>query len=620
MRFSSILFVLLLALAPAFAASFVTTSHYDMALGEDDALVSWHLNYSTELKNLRLTLTLILPSNSTMLSASDSQGQITNYNFKKSADSPVLVITGKNGPEGGPIALDIEYRIAPFATQKFGRLRITQPLCLAITDHFSADITLPEDAVLITSTPKSSYGTRNAHISSLGDCIELSYLRGPQFEGAGGYSYVPFTHYDVFARNVDQKLRTEVSEVDSRASILPAITGLEAPYPRWTVLVAGDDLLPLESEAGLYTGAGIIYLREDYNNSLAPILAHETTHGFNSIVLQWTDGKSFWFEEGTADYAAHLSVLDIGIEDPDMFVKGSSYYSSSYSELADYYQSGDNRMESWDFSSLDSFSYDYSQFIIRAYVDAYGTDALKQAYACLGRIPPETNATTSAEINGLVLGCMSRSAGNVSFESILYPGKDVFAQNQRTFERYAAAIGSATWKGTAKPLPASAYDLPPLPNELESKAALDALSATFASLEPFTSESAASTYQDALARYKLAQSEYDARNYAQSLEHSNYASNLLSTAIIMQNIYSSQNGQPSGPTDNGQPQRKSQPQAAACPPLRCLRSSCWPTSAPRRGAFLDCFKLRNLQQTQVFRSQKHFKSLRRKDRTSQFGY
>jgi hypothetical protein len=537
MRLLRLLFVLLLALSPAFAASFVTTSHYDIAVGDDDVLVTWHLNYSTGLNNVRLTLTLLLPPNSTMLSASDSLGPITNYNFKQSADSPVLVLTARNGQEGGPIAMALEYRITPFPAQKFGRLRITQPLCLALTDSFSADITLPEDAVLITSAPQATYGTRIAHFSSQGQCIQLSYLRGPQFEGAGGYSYVPFTHYNVFTRNAGQKLRTDISELDSRAnSLLPAITGLDAPYSRWTVIVAGSDAFPLEGEAGFYSGAGIIYLRENYNNSLAPVLAHETLHGFNSVVLPWNHGTSFWFEEGTADYAAHLASLDLGLEEPDIFVKGSSYYSSPYSDLANYYRTNNNTMESWDFSSLDSFSYDYSQFIMRAYIESYGTDALKQAYACLGRIPPKTNASTVAARNALVVGCMSRSAGNVSFESILYPGKDVFAKDERAFQRYAALLGSAKWKGSSKPLPASAYDLPPLPNETESKAALDALNASFASLKPLTYNQAEAMRQNALEFYNRSQYYYDNGNYDVSLSYSATAAAMLKNALALEDI------------------------------------------------------------------------------------
>jgi len=516
------------------ASSFVTSSSYGLAVGENDVLVTWHLNYSTELKNLRLTLTFPLPPNSTMISVSDALGPISNYDVAESGDGPSVTLTARNGPDGGPIALDIQYRVSPFDTQKFGRLRITPSLCLAVTDYFSADVTLPEDAVLLSSSPKADYGKRTAHIGSEGECMVLAYMRGAQFEAAGGYQYVPYTHYDVFARNPSEKMRGEISSVDSLAGLLPTITGLDATYPRWVVIVAPSGILSPKGEAGLYRGAGIIYLLEDYNESFSPILAHETTHGFNGQVLGWNNGASFWFEEGTADYVAHLYTLEIGAKEADIFVRGSGYYSSPYSELADYYRTNNNTMESWNFSTLDSFSYDFSQFMIRAYVDSYGTDALRQAYACLGRISPETNVTTSDERNALVVGCMSRSAGNVSFESILYPSKALFNENERSFERYAGAIGSGTWKGAPKPLPASAYDLPPLPYEKESKDALDALSANFTSLSPFTSEQAIEFYNQALARSEQARTAYQEGEYRTALEDANYAAMLLQTAITVE--------------------------------------------------------------------------------------
>ncbi len=558
-------FALLIHLSLA-ASSLVTTSNYGLALGENDVLITWHLNYSTgpKMQATTLTLTFPLPPNSTLISVSVALGLISKFDVAESGDGPLVRLTVRNGPDGGPIALEIQYRISPFETQKFGRLRITPALCLAETDRFSADVTLPEDSILLSSTPISSYGERTVHIGSEGECIVLAYLRGAQFEVAGGYQYIPYTHYDVFAPAPSEKMRGEISDADSLADLLPTITGLDATYPHWVVVVVPPDLLSLKGEAGLYLGAGVIYLLENYNESFAPHLVHETMHGFNGQVLGWNKGASFWFEEGTADYAAHLYTLESGAKDTDMFVRGSGYYSSPYSELADYYRTGDNRMEFWNFSTLDSFSYDYSQFIIRAYVYSYGTDALRQAYACLRTIAPGTNAGNYSERNNLVVGCMSRSAGNVSVESILYPGKALFMADERSFERYAGAIGSATWKGVPKPLPASAYDLPPLPYENESKDALATLSASIAATKPFTSQRALGLYQDALARYDQARTAYQQGDYHTAFQDASYATVLLQTAAAAE--------QANGGTGNGNqaPSGTNNPPQPSPAPGSCL--------------------------------------------------
>jgi hypothetical protein len=536
---------LLLCLAPLSLAQDVqTTSHYGIDVGDSDATVNWFLNYSTNLKNLRLTLSFFIPPNATLISVSDGLGEISSPTVMETPNGEEVTVTARNGPDGGPIALAIRYSVKHIIVHSYGRLRITTPLCLAVTNSSSADVTLPDGAVLLASSPAAKTGLQTASFLSVAECIKLSYMLASG-EGQGGYSHYATQHYEVFGRNIDAKLKGEIADLELQYSLFPTMTGLQPDYSKWVVVIVPKADLSSKGEAGSYNGGGLIYLLEEQQlesgeTGLAPILAHETVHGFNGGPFAWNHGSSFWFEEGTAEYGAHIASQLMGLRQGDFFVKGSPYYTSTYSDLADYYGSGSTRMETWDFSSLDQFSYDYSQFLIRAYVDAYGTDALRQSYDCLRRVPPDREVSGPAEVNSLVLDCMSKAAGGggvAAPDSILYPGRALFNSNERAFEHYAASIGAASWKGESKPLPKSAYDLPPLPYEAESQSALDSLSASYRTLQPFTSDDARAQYQSSFALYNDAQALHQQGSYRDSLAKAQLAHLYLNNALAAEVAY-----------------------------------------------------------------------------------
>ncbi|MDO8340069.1 MAG: hypothetical protein Q7T16_05435 [Candidatus Burarchaeum sp.] len=515
--FALLVLALLVIALPNFAAAeevlSKTSAHYQVAIIGEDAEVTWLLNYTVAVKSIKLTLTFGLPANATLLSISDVHGPITNYRLTQMSAGDEVKLETRNDGEGGPLALAIKYIITDFAQKKYGRLRVTTQLCLASTDESSLDVVLPPDAVLLASTPKASIGSDRAQFKWVDECLRLIYVRGEEYEGAGGYFSYSTPHYAVFAPEISSKMKQELAEVEQNYGLLSEITGISPPYGKWVVVEAPDEK-NVKKEAGVYTGSGLIFIRPTaLDENIGPLIMHETMHGFNSEPLSWYAGEGFWFDEGTASYAAHLYALANGIEEGDIFVKNSRFYSSTYDELTDYYERNYARMETWDFETLDAFSYDYSQFLMRAYVDAHGTEALKQAYACLPRTP-EQNVTDSQKRNNYILTCLSLADSNASFESILYPGKELFLTDEHAFERYTASIGSASWKGEAKPLPKSAYDLPPLPYEREANESISALSAAMQENSGrFNSSQANLTFSKAIAAYESAKNSYSAGKY-----------------------------------------------------------------------------------------------------------
>ncbi len=508
--------LLLLAL-PTFAAAedviSKTSAHYQAAINGEDAEVTWFLNYSVAVKSIKLTLTFDLPANATLLSISDVHGPITNYRLTQMPTGDEVKLETRNDGEFGPLALAIKYLITDFAQKKYGRLRITAPLCLASTDEVSVDVSLPPDSVLLASTPKASIGSNQVQFKWVDECIRLMYERGEAYEGSDGYFSYSTPHYAIFAPEISSKMKQELAEVEQSYGLLSEITGISAPYVKWVVVEAPDEK-NVKKEAGVYTGGGLIFIRPNaLDENIGPLVIHETMHGFDSAPLSWYAGEGFWFDEGMASYAAHLYSLANGIGEGDIFVKNSLFYSSSYDELADYYAKNSTRMETWDFATLDAFSYDYSQFIIRAYVHAHGTEALKQAYACLPRTP-DKNVTDAQKRNNYILTCLSLADSNASFESILYPGKDIFLTDKLAFERYASAIGAASWKGESKPLPNSAYDLPPLPYEREANESISALSAAIhENSDRFNSSQANLLFSKAISEYESAKNSYATGKY-----------------------------------------------------------------------------------------------------------
>ncbi|VVC04373.1 Uncharacterised protein [Candidatus Burarchaeum australiense] len=506
-----------------------TSAYHEIVVQDEDAEVTWQLNYTIAVRSITLSLTFILPENASLISLSDIHGAIIDYTRVPMRQGDEIGLKTRNDGNWGPLAVTIRYSIKDFAPQQYGRLRISSPLCLATTDEVVAHVILPQDAVLLSSFPQATPGSREATFTYLHDCIKLIYKRGEQFDGVGGYYDYSSKRYEAFAPEITPKMKKEIGEVEDAYGLLSNITGLASPHEKWVLAFVPSGADAKDKEAGSYTGTGLIYIREEaLNDDLGPVIMHETMHGFNSEPLAWSkEGGSFWFEEGTASYAAHLYSLARGLEEADFFVKNSRYYSSTYDELADYYKSNSTRMETWGFDTLDSFSYDYSQFIIRAYVDAYGAGALRQAYACFPRVP-DKNMSDPQTRNAFVLGCLSLAAGNVSSESILYPGKALFLSNEHDFERYAAAIGSGQWQGQEKPLPASAYALPPLPNEQEASDALTLLAGRIQNDSgAFQSSDALEIFSQATAEYARAKSLFDAEQYDESLAASSRAGALL---------------------------------------------------------------------------------------------
>ena len=322
--------LLALAILPLASAEEVltkTNAHYEIAIQDEDAEVTWHLNYSVAVKSIKLTLTFNLPENATLKSVSDVHGPITNYHLTPMPDGDEVELQTRNDGEGGPLALTIEYAIKDFAQQKFGRLRISAPLCLVSTDESSAEVSLPADAALLASAPSAKTGSNRMQFKWIDECIRLIYKRGEALEGAGGYFSYSTLHYELFAEEIKPKMRQELADIENNYGLLSQITGTSPPYEKWIVVV-NPNQKTAKKEAGVYTGTGLIFIHPDaLEDDIGPLIMHETMHGFNGPVLSWAEGNGFWFEEGTATYAAHLYSLAKGIEEGDIFVKNSRLYS-----------------------------------------------------------------------------------------------------------------------------------------------------------------------------------------------------------------------------------------------------------------------------------------------------
>ena len=168
------------------------------------------------------------------------------------------------------------------------------------------------------------------------------------------------------------------------------ITGLKIPV-KFPVVVLPDEKYNKELEifsSGTFR-KGIIFVRENLSEKekIATIL-HETTHGFNSFVLDFDKTNISWFDEGVACYVTSVIFRILNETKPQIFGEeirwrnGTTIYSLKPKlkpeDLFEYYKKGDNWMLDWNPKKYRDeykreFGYSYSELFIREYLFENGS-------------------------------------------------------------------------------------------------------------------------------------------------------------------------------------------------------------------------------------------------------
>jgi hypothetical protein len=443
------LFTLLLLLPLAVQAITVSTSfeNYSGTLAEDGTISHFiEVGYSSPEPIRSLTLSYYVPTRAYNVTWHGDRGSITNANMTTyNSYYQLLHLSINFGVDESEYALNLSYNTAP-DIRAYGRL-VRATVC-PFTTNVTSRITLPEGGVYLSSTPDMDFaGSPPSAELTIYDCISLVYLR----QTGTGYTLSSIGKNYLLVHTSQSSLRNVSQDITMAASFIPRIEselGLPFPFKHMAYVILplqSTDILPWA--AGEYHAPGVVLVRPNATTyALAETIVHETTHAFNSQIPH-VQGADNWFDEGMADYMEHQAFLEAGDYEEALFPENNPRAQTHLSDLRYYYGNNYTFMMEWDptnsaYDEWRNFGYAYSQLVIRAYVDEFGSGALRSTYACL--VVHGNSVIPQQEFTDLLTGCMSNSSGGADPEEFLNPGKSLLG-DEGAFADYIDRIGSSAF-------------------------------------------------------------------------------------------------------------------------------------------------------------------------------
>jgi len=189
--------------------------------------------------------------------------------------------------------------------------------------------------------------------------------------------------------------------------------------------------------AGQYTNATLT-VRDNLDDNLKPILAHETVHALNDHYFEW-DTRGSWFDEGVSKYIEYLTkkglegesrTREVFGEDKSYITnRGGSRYKHHLPSKGDkdvlwkYYQDDREFMKHWSPESNNrEFGYAYSELVIRNYIMRNGS--LKELYK---------NIDTSIESDDKKWNVVSQ---HMDLTPCKYDSRDIFEECLERINEY----------------------------------------------------------------------------------------------------------------------------------------------------------------------------------------
>lgn len=355
-----------------------------------------------------------VPDGGTVLSVSDSQGEITDYTVE---DGTIRFETNR-GPTRTREVIDIRVRIDGIVSEEYRELDLVQ---LQLSGFADSRPDVPDEVTQVRVETERDLLSMS---HSFGFAMALD-SHAVNLSGTGPVNlHMAVSDAGVAYENFVRFGPGDLSTADDMYWVPAAVTGFLPAVNRYPVVVYPEERYDEAVDAwsaGQYRTGGIIFIQEETlaSDQGPAILLHEVMHGFNEQALRWTTARRTWFDEGTASYVEWLVNANRTVPQAEIFGE-SVRINRSYTfpprktpdDLWDYYESGSDAMREWTLFGEDTvdrtFGYAYAELVIRNHVLEHGPGALTDTYRELRDLNTELDGavTDTAESNDRILDIM----------------------------------------------------------------------------------------------------------------------------------------------------------------------------------------------------------------------
>ncbi len=228
------------------------------------------------------------------------------------------------------------------------------------------------------------------------------------------------TEHYIIASN-DEEANWFKKSVEPHYPVITQLTGLPSPYKKHLAIIDSEPPAPdLETMYKISHSLprGGIFLSGPFYPA---VVIHETTH----VYLEFLDkfNQTSWFNEGSATYTQKLMV--------DYDLKFLHYH-----ELKEIYETNHIFDEAWvPLINPEKYPvnyYMYSAFIIDAYIQEYGLEAMHKVYLQLKELSAKCESICYSH-DDIIKVMIEASGKPITEEDILYPHKKLFLTNKSLF-------------------------------------------------------------------------------------------------------------------------------------------------------------------------------------------
>ena len=321
-----------------------------------------------------------VPENAEILSISDTQGEIENFD----RDGGKVKIETNQGPRRTSEKIEIQMKIEEDAEEISKGLYTREVSLPGLSNKENSGVLEVENLLSADTTDGVRVSYKNDSLNFRGDGPVSVILNFGEGERKGNYMF-----FGGSPENASLAYRVSVGT-----------TGLRQDYEAIPVAMLSDE--NYESQAAEWSegeySSGVIRVRKDSKN-IPAVLAEETVHAFNNRALNFDKTSSSYIDEGIAGYTQAMvrKKMHGSSRVREVFGSDKSYRekrqdgtyritkpsNGDKEKLWEYYQQNMSFMEFWSPKSQKNreFGYAYSELIIRNYVS--NNNSIREFYSML---------------------------------------------------------------------------------------------------------------------------------------------------------------------------------------------------------------------------------------------
>ncbi len=386
MNIKSLFLSLLVLLVLPFASS--NYMNYSIQLNNDNA----DLNLEMSLENATpvnvFNGSIVLPENTEVLKMSDSKGEIKDFTVQGN----ILKFSTNYSIAKELEVVKISMKLKNIKNNEFAPLyssRISMPA-------------MPDSNVfaIIHGTGFISFETNHGFNGTLTPKkIEIQGIGPASIKFYYSQKGRQWQHYVVFNESSLGEVQLKekgFNDAELYFNWLPKITGIEPPFEKFPIVILNDNEFEQKVNSyseGVYRTGGLIIVRASvFEENAAPVILHETMHGFNAQAMSWNESKASWFDEGMAKFIEFLARKKLGMHLSNLFNGINEYREGNYvikmypantlQQLMDYYAKKETFIEEWNPAQDKNreFGYSFGELFVRTYVKEKGFNELLKAY------------------------------------------------------------------------------------------------------------------------------------------------------------------------------------------------------------------------------------------------